>query len=125
MRYFQAGVLLVALSVGCTTTTTAGGGTTPVSPGTAFKNCSSQAAITTAQGILGAVTQALATGNYVTILATLATQYGAAEVACAVELAVAELQQRFDNTPAAAAPDPLLVSELQNGKAWLAQYGAK
>lgn len=124
MRVIPVIAFIAALSVGCATTPT-GGGTTPVSPGTAFKNCSSQAAIDTAKGILGSVTQALATGNYVAAIASLALQYGQAEVACAVELAVAEIQQRLDNTPANAAPDPLLVTQNTNGKAWLAQYGAK
>lgn len=91
-----------------------------VSPGTTFKNCSDQAAVQAAQQILPIVVQALATGNYVVALAALVAQYGQAEVVCAVQLAVNEIQSRLDNTPATAAPDPLLVTEHANGVAWLA-----
>jgi len=106
----------------CATTGSTDGGT---SPGTAFKNCSSQAAEQAAEQILGDVTQALATGNYLTILASLATQYGAAEVACAVELAINELQKRVDATPTTQAVDPVLLTQISNGKSYLAANGAK
>ena len=99
--------------------------TNPGSPGTTFKNCTTQALETAAQGILGAVTQAIATGDYVAALAGLVTQYGAAEVACAVELAVNELQKRADATPSTAAIDPVLLTQISNGKSWLASNGAK
>ena len=125
---WKRGLLVVgiaALVSGCTATTSTGGGTTPVSPGTTFKNCSSTAAVQAAQSILSDVTTALATGNYIAALATLVTQYGSAEVACAVELAVNEVQSRLDNTPTTAAPDPLLLTEISNGKSWLATNGAK
>lgn len=95
------------------------------SPGTTFKNCSTQALETAAQQILGDVTAAIATSNYVAILAGLVTQYGAAEVACAVELAVNELQKRVDATPSTQAVDPVLLTQISNGKAWLASNGAK
>lgn len=101
---------------------TVDGGT---SPGTVFKNCSSQAAEQAAQQILGAVEQALATGNYIAALGTLATTYGVAEVACAVELAVNELQKRIDATPSAQAVDPVLLTQIANGKSWLSTNGAK
>lgn len=101
---------------------TVDGGT---SPGTIFKNCSTQALEQASQGILGAVTTAIATANYVAALAGLVTRYGAAEVACAVELAVNELQQRLDATPSTQAPDPVLVASIANGRAWLAANGAK
>lgn len=119
--------LLALAFAGCpatcqTTPTTVDGGP---SPGTIFKNCSSQAAEAAAQQILGAVTQAIATGDYVAALAGLVTQYGAAEVACAVELAVNELQKRADATPSTAAIDPVLLTQISNGKSWLASNGAK
>lgn len=121
-------VVLVAVFAGCPATCqspssgTVDGGT---SPGTTFKNCSSQAAEQAAQGILGAVTQALATGNYVAALAGLVAQYGAAEVACAVELAVNELEKRVEATPSTQAVDPVLLTQISNGKSWLAANGAK
>ena len=99
--------------------------TNPGSPGTVFKNCSSQAAEQAAQQILGAVTQALATGNYIGALAGLVTTYGQAEVACAVELAINELQKRVDATPTTQAVDPVLLTQISNGKSWLETYGAK
>ncbi len=107
----------------CATT----GTPTPVnpSPGTTFKNCSSQAAEQAAQQILGDVTAAIATGNYLTILATLATQYGAAEVACAVELAVNELQKHVDATPTTQEVDSVLLTSIANGKSWLQANGVK
>lgn len=99
--------------------------TNPGSPGTTFKNCTTQALETAAQGILGAVQAAIATSNYVAALAGLVTQYGVAEVACAVELAVNELQKRVEATPSTQAVDPVLLTQIANGRAWLAQNGAK
>ena len=123
-KILSAVVLLALLGTGCATTPS-GGGTTPVTPGTTFKNCSSEALTQAATGILGAVTQALATGNYVGAVAGLVTMYGEAEVACAMELAVSEIQQRLDNTPTNATLDPVLVAQHKNGQAWLADYAAK
>ena len=125
--------LLALLSVfvavpGCALTgtpTPTNPGTPPNNPGTTFTNCSDAAGQAVAQQIVPQVIQALATGNYVGALATLATQYGQAEVVCAVQLAVNEIQTRLDHTPTASAPDPLLLTEHANGTAWLAQNGAK
>jgi hypothetical protein len=126
----RSALLLAVLFVfaGCPATCQSPGPTTVdggPGPSTTFKNCSTQALETAAQGILGAVTQAIATADYVAALAGLVTQYGAAEVACAVELAVGELQQRVDATPSAQAVDPVLLTQIANGKAWLAAHGAK
>ena len=122
---FLLALLSVFMAVPACTTTGTPTPTNPGSPGTIFKNCSSQAAEQAAQEILGAVTQAIATANYVAALAGLVAQYGAAEVACAVELAVNELQKRVDATPAAQAVDPVLLTSIANGKSWLADHGAK
>jgi hypothetical protein len=117
---------IVFIFAGCPATcqspnpTTVDGG-----PGTTFKNCSTQALEAASQGILGAVTQAIATSDYVAALAGLVTQYGAAEVACAVELAVNELEKRLDATPTTQKADPVLVEQIANGKAWLSTNGAK
>jgi len=121
-------VLVAAMFAGCPATCQSPGPGTPdggPSPGTVFKNCSTQAIEQAAQSILGAVTQALATGNYIGALATLVTQYGAAEVACAVELAVNELQKRVEATPSTQEVDPVLLTQIANGKSWLATNGAK
>lgn len=70
-------LVLIAMFAGCPATCQSPSPGTPdggASPGTIFKNCSSQAAEQAAQQILGAVTQALATGNYIGALAGLVTQ---------------------------------------------------
>ena len=118
--------LLALLSVFMAVPACGTGGTPPPtnpgtpSPGTTFTNCTEDAGRAVAQQLVPQVLQALATGNYVGALATLATQFGTAEVVCAVQLAVGELQQRLDNTPSTAAPDPLVVTQMANAKAWLA-----
>lgn len=120
MKLFVAVLLFALAAASC-----AGAVPPTNNPGTTFANCSDQAAIEAAQQLLPKVTQALATGDYVNALAGLVTQYGEAEVVCAVQLAVNELQGRFDNTPKTQAPDPLLVTEIANGKAWLVQHPMK
>lgn len=122
---FLLALLAVFMAVPACSTTGTPTPVNPGSPGTIFKNCSSQAAEAAAQQILGAVEQALATGNYIAALGTLATTYGVAEVACAVELAVNELQKRVDATPSAQAVDPVLLTQISNAKSWLASNGAK
>lgn len=122
---FLLALLSVFMAVPACTTTGTPTPTNPGSPGTTFTNCSDAAGQAAAQQIVPQVIQALATGNYVGALATLAATYGQAEVVCAVQLAVNEIQTRLDHTPAASAPDPLLVTEHANGTAWLAQNGAK
>lgn len=59
-------------------------------PVTTFGNCTTDALRTASESILGDVTSALATGDYTTALANLATQFGSAEVGCAVDLIIAE-----------------------------------
>lgn len=120
--------LLALLSVSAVPACATGGTPTPTnpgSPGTTFTNCTEDAGKAVAQQIVPQVLQALATGNYVGALATLATQFGTAEVICAVQLAEAELKQRLDNTPTTAAPDPLLVQQHDRAQAWLASNGAQ
>lgn len=98
-------VILCLFLAACATT-----GTGPVAT---FDNCSSAAGQAAASGLLGQVTTALATGDYEAELAKLVATYGAAEVICAVQLAVAELQKK------AASNDPLVGVELTNGNAYL------
>lgn len=92
------------------------GGTGPVAT---FDKCSSQAGQDAAKSILGAVTTALATGDYEAQLALLVAKYGSAEVICAVQLAVSELQKK------AASGDKLIGTELANGQAYLAAHPAE
>lgn len=67
-------------------------------PVTTFGHCSTAALETAAQGILGRVTTALATGDYVDQLATLAAEVGGAEVGCAVDLVIAEFSAKAART---------------------------
>lgn len=67
-------------------------------PVTTFGHCSTQALETAAQSILGRVTTALATGDYVDQLAALATEVGGAEVGCAVDLVIAEFTVKAART---------------------------
>lgn len=101
-------LILTLFIAACATT-----GTGPVST---FDNCSTAAGKAAAEGILGAVTTALATDDYEAELAKLAAKYGAAEVICAVQLAVAELQKK------AASNDSLVGVELTNGQQYLAAH---
>jgi hypothetical protein len=96
-------------------------GTGPVAT---FDNCSSAAGQAAATSILGAVTTALATGDYEAQLALLAAKYSAAEVICAVQLAVSELQKKVDAAPSASQVDPLVASELAHGNAYLTAHAA-
>jgi hypothetical protein len=84
--------------------------------GGAFSACTTDAIKTTAQGLLGKVANALATGDYVGQLAQLTTEFGVAEVKCAVQLAVASFQRK-------AAADPLAGTQLSHGNAWLKMQG--
>lgn len=105
------GVILCLFLAACATT-----GTGPVAT---FDNCSSDAGQAAAKSILGAVTTALATSDYEAQLALLAAKYTAAEVVCAVQLAVAELQKK------AASDDKLIGVELTNGQAYLVEHAAQ
>lgn len=82
-------------------------------PVTAFGHCTTAALMKSSQGILGNVMTALATGQYVGELAQLATTFGAAEVGCAVDLAIAELRDQ-----ASAGNDAQVVLMLSRGQAW-------
>ena len=107
------GVILCLFLAACATT-----GTGPVST---FDNCSTAAGQAAATSILGAVTTALATGDYEAQLALLAAKYTASEVVCAVQLAVAELQKKADAAASTAEVDPLVATSLAHGKAYLAK----
>lgn len=111
------GVILCLFLAACATT-----GTGPVAT---FDNCSSAAGQAAASSILGAVTTALATADYAAQLAILAAKYTSAEVICAVQLAVAELQTKLDAAPSASEADPLVATELAHGNAYLAKNAAK
>lgn len=110
-------LILVLFLAACATT-----GTGPVAT---FDNCSSTAGQAAATSILGAVTTALATGDYEAQLAILAAKYTTAEVVCAVQLAVAELQKKADAAASTSEVDPLVASELANGNAYLVKHVAK
>jgi hypothetical protein len=103
-------IILAGLCAACRTVNTPDGGT---SPGAAFGHCTSDALTKAGQGILGRVMTALATGDYVGQLAVLATQFGVAEVGCAVDLAIAELHGMHT-----ASPDPMVATMLERAQAW-------
>lgn len=85
MKILLAAIICIGL-VGCPK----GGTPVPVTPATTFGHCTTTALSTAAEGILGEVTTALATGDYVTAVSNLATKFGAAEVGCAIDLVIAE-----------------------------------
>lgn len=97
----KVGAVLLLLGIGfalqaCTLTKApVDGGTTP---GAAFGHCTSSALTTSAEGILGDVTTALATGDYVGGVAALATKFGTAEVGCAIDLIIAEFSAKASRT---------------------------
>lgn len=106
--------LLIALAGLCAccahTPSTGDGGTSPT---TAFGHCTSDALAKAGQGLLGRVMTALATGDYVNQIAALATSFGADEVGCAVDLAIAELTGQH-----AASPDKQVSVMLTRARAW-------
>lgn len=110
----SAAILVLFLAVAACATVPPG---TPATPGSTFDACSDTALKTAAEGILGAVTSALATNDPEGQLAILVGTYTAAEVLCAVQLAVAELQKK-------AAADPLAAKELTAGQAYLAKHAS-
>lgn len=109
-------VFLLAAVLSACATVPPGSPPTPVST---FDTCSSTALKTAAEGILGQVTTALATGDYEAELAILAAKYTTAEVICAVQLAVDEFKAK-----AAAGTDKLAATELANGQAYLQAHTA-
>lgn len=80
---------------------------------TTFGHCATDALRAAANGILGRVMTALSTGDYVNQIAALATEVGAAEVGCAVDLAIAELSGQH-----AASPDKQVATMLRRAQAW-------
>lgn len=78
-----------------------------------FGHCTDAALTDASRGILGDVVTALATGNYVAELAGLTTQFGAAEVGCAVDLAIAEFTAK-----AARSDDTEVAVILTHAQAW-------
>lgn len=84
--------------------------------GGAFSACTTDAIKTTAEGLLGKIANALATGDYVGQLAQLGVDFGTAEVKCAVQLAVDSLHRK-------ASADPLAATQLSHGNAWLKTQG--
>lgn len=110
-RRLKALVILAGLCCSCATTAHApDGGASPV---TTFGHCSSEALTHAAAGILGRVMTALSTGDYVGQLAAIATEVGAGEVGCAVDLAIAELSGMH-----AASPDAQVATMLSRAQAW-------
>jgi hypothetical protein len=104
-------LIVLTLLLGCATVPPG----TPATPVTTFDACSNTALKTAAQSILGAVTSALATGDPEGALAVLAGQTSAAEVLCAVQLVVAELQTKAE-------ADALAAKELAAGQAYLTKH---
>jgi hypothetical protein len=117
-------VLFLALAVvsGCPkpipgpNTPDAADGGSVVTPGGAFSACTSDAVKKTAEGLLGKVATALATGDYTAQITSLVNQFGAAEVKCAVQLFVDSLTRK-------AKVDQLAAQQLANGNAWLKAQG--
>ena len=91
-------VVMLAFAA-CKTTSSPDSWTTVPTPGTTFGHCSSQAISNTAESLLGAVTTALATGDYAAEVAALATKWGSAEVGCAIDLVIAEFSAKAQRTP--------------------------
>lgn len=95
-------VLSATAAVGCSGCAT-GVTPTPTTPGTPpstqiFGNCSSDAIRTSAEGIFGDVTTALATGNYEAEVTKLLVTYSAAEIGCAVDLIAAQFTKKAEMT---------------------------
>lgn len=88
----------------------------PTTPGGAFVDCTRAAVKDSAQGLLGNVATALATGDYAAELAKLIGRFGRDEVTCAVQFFVDSLHRK-------AAYDALAATELKNGEAWLKAQG--
>ncbi len=105
-------LLLAGLVAACAKCATVPPGAPPT-PVTTFAGCTSDALRAASEGILGEVTTALATGDYVSALAQLATTFGTAEVGCAVDLVIAEFKQK-----AARSPDAQVALVLKNAQAW-------
>lgn len=99
-------------ALGCATTST------PTSPPiTTFGHCSSAALTAASQGILGRVTTALATGDYVDQVAELAKEVGAAEVGCAVDLVISEFTAK-----AARSDDAMVGTVLAHAQSWRSEH---
>lgn len=105
-------VLLLGLSLGLTACTKNPPGAPPTPAGT-FGHCTTDAIRTASQGILGEVTTALVTGDYVGELNKLAVTFGTAEVGCAVDLVIAEFRAK-----AARSDDTEVAVVLVHAQAW-------
>lgn len=90
----------------CATTSGGGSGTagasgaagaTP-SPTVAFGHCSTDAVRKSAEGLLGKLTTALATGDYAAEAAKLGKEFGAEEIGCALDLIIGEFTAKADRT---------------------------
>lgn len=114
MRRLRWLIILAGLCASCATVPTSDGG---VSPTTAYGHCATQALTQAAEGILGDVTTALATGNYESAIAALAIQVGGAEVGCAVDLLMAQF-----TTKAARTDDAFVGTVLAHAQAWRQEH---
>jgi hypothetical protein len=90
------GIFLLTSALGCPK------GGTPV-PGTptpteTLGHCTTDALRNASESILGDVTTALATGNYVGAVADLVGKFGVAEVGCAVDLIISEFSAKAART---------------------------
>lgn len=92
MRY----LVLLAVLAGCPK------GGTPV-PGTptpiqALGHCTTDALRHASEGIIGELTTALVTGDYVAAVAELAGKFGVDEVGCAIDLVISEFSAKAART---------------------------
>ena len=105
-------VLLLGLALGLTSCAKNPPGAPPTPVGT-FGHCTTEALRTASEGILGDVTTALATGDYVSAVNALAVRFGTAEVGCAIDLVIAEFRAK-----AARSNDQQVALVLQHAQAW-------
>jgi hypothetical protein len=82
-------------------------------PVATFGHCTTAALEEAGKGLVGRVMTALATADYVEQLGALSVQFGAAELGCAVDLAIAELHVK-----ASRSDDHLVATMLGRAQAW-------
>lgn len=83
-------------------------------PVTTFGHCTTEALNKAGQALLGDVMTAIATSDYVGELGTLVAKFGGEEVACAVDLAIAELGGALTRSP----DEAMLSKMLEHAQAW-------
>lgn len=117
LKSLLATIVVALVITGCTFPETPGPkGPTPTQT---FGSCSSDAVRVSAEGIMGNVTSALATGSYETAIVSLLSTYTAAEVGCAVDLVISEFTKK-----AARTDDTETQVVLVHAKAWRAAHPA-